>query len=57
MDTKLSKLDAVLNGIFDVADGDLLVSNAETGLTDFSLNEKFAKKLEEVSKHVAGLAN
>ena len=57
VDTKLLKLDAVLNGIFDVADGDLLVSNAETGLTNVSLNEKFAKKLEEVSKCVAGLAN
>ena len=57
MDTKLSKLDAVLNGIFDVADGDLLVSNAETGLTDFSLNKKFAKKLKEVSKRLTGLAN
>ena len=57
LDTKLSKLDAVLNSIFDLADGDLLVSNAKTGLTDFSLNEKFAKKLEEALKRVAGLAN
>ena len=57
VDTKLSKLDAVLNSIFDIADGDLLVSNVETGLTDFSLNEKFAKKLEKASKCVVGLAN
>ena len=38
-------------------DGNLLVSNAEMGLTDFSINEHFAKKLEEASKRVAGLAN
>ena len=57
LDTRLSKLNALLNNIYDVADGNLLVSNAETGLTDFSINEKFAKKLEEASKHVAGLAN
>ena len=49
VDAKLSKLDAVLNSIFDVVDGDLLVSNTETGLSDFSLNKKFAKKLEEAS--------
>ena len=52
IDTKLSKLDAVLNSIYDLADGNLLVSNAETGLTDFSINERFAKKLEEASKRV-----
>ena len=57
VDTKFLKLDTVLNSIFDVVDGDLLVRNAETGLTDFSLNEKFANKLEEASKCVARLAN
>ena len=57
IDTKLSKLDAVLNSIYDLADGNLLVSNAEMGLTDFSINECFAKKLEEALKRVAGLAN
>ena len=40
-----------------MADGNLLVSNAETGLTNFSINERFAKKLEEASKYVAGLTN
>ena len=54
---RLSKLDALLNNIFESADGDMLVSNAETGLTDFSINKKFAKKLEDASKRVAGLAN
>ena len=57
VETKLLKLDTVLNGIFEVADGDLLVSTTKTILTNFSLNEKFAKKLKEASKHVAGLAN
>ena len=57
LDTRLSKLDALLNNIYDVADGNLLVSNTETGVTDFSINEKFAKKLKEASKRVAGLAN
>ena len=57
LDCKLSKLDTLLNQIYDLADGNLLVSNAETGLTDFSINEKFARKLEDTSKRVAGLAN
>ena len=57
LDMRLSKLDALLDNIFVLADGDILVSNAETGLTDFSINEKFAKKLEDASKLVAGLAN
>ena len=33
-----------------------MVSNGETGLTDFSINEKFARKLEDASKRVAGLS-
>ena len=49
IDMKMSKLDAVLNSIYDLADGNLLVSNAETGLTDFSINEWFAWKLKEAS--------
>ena len=57
LDTRLSKLNALLNNIYEVADGNLLVSNTEMGLTDFSINEKFAKKLKEASKRVAGLAN
>ena len=47
LDCKLSKLDTLLNQIYDLADGNLLVSNVETGLTDFSINEKFARKLED----------
>ena len=57
IDTKLSKLNAVLNSIYELADSNLLVSNAEMGLTNFSINERFAKRLEEASKRVAGLAN
>ena len=57
IDTKMSKLDAVLNSFYELANSNLLVSNAETGLTDFSINERFARKLDEASKQVAGLAN
>ena len=57
LDCKLSKLDTLLNQIYELADGNFLVSNAEIGLMDFSINEKFARKLEDTSKCVAGLAN
>ena len=56
LEGKLSKLDILLNQIYELADGNLLVSNGETGLTDFSINEKFARKLEDASKRVAGLS-
>ena len=45
-----------MNQIFDIADSNLILTDARTGLNDFSMNEAFAKKLDDLSKMVTGLA-
>ena len=57
LNIQLSKLNCLLNKIYDLADNDLLMSNAKTGLNDYSISEKFMKKLEKTSKLVISMAN
>ena len=45
-----------MNQIFEIADSNLILTDAKTGLNDFSMNEAFAKKLDSLSKNVTGLA-
>ena len=45
-----------MNQIFDIADSNLILTDAQTGLNDFSMNESFAKKLDKLSKTVTGFA-
>ena len=40
-----------------MADCDLILSDARTGVNDFRVNEHFAKKLDDVSKRLASLSN
>ena len=56
LDIKMSKLNQQLLAIYDLADCDLILSDARTGLNDFHLNETFAKKLEDISKKLASLS-
>ena len=57
LNSKLSELNVLLNKIYDLAHNDLLMTNAETGLNDYTMSEKFVKKLQDTSKIVVGLAN
>ena len=57
LNIKLYKLDTLMNQIFEIADSNLILTYAKTGLNDFSMNESFAKKLNSVSKNVHSLAN
>ena len=57
LNIQLSKLNCLLNKIYDLADNDLLMSNAKTGLNDYTISEKFVKKLEKTSKLVISMAN
>ena len=45
-----------MNQICEIADSNLILTNAKTGLNNFSMNEAFAKKLDSLSKNVTGLA-
>ena len=52
----LYKLDCLMNQIYEIADSNLILTDARTGLNNFTMNELFAKKLDDISKHVTGLA-
>ena len=56
LNIKLSKLNKQLLVIYDIADCDLILSDAWTGVNDFRVNETFTKKLEDVSKWLASLS-
>ena len=42
--------------IFNLADTDMIVHDAESGLNDYSKNLKFADELDDISKHLVGLS-
>ena len=56
IDIKVKKLDQLLERIEELADCDVLVSDAQTGLNDYGMNLKFAKKLQHVSKQLDEMA-
>ena len=56
LNTKLYKLSTLMNKIYEIADSNLILTDARTGLNDYSMNEAFAKKLDEVSKQVCSLS-
>ena len=56
LDIKLSKLNKQLLAIYDIADCNLILSDAWTGVNDFHVNKTFAKKLDDISKWLASLS-
>ena len=50
LDVKIRRIKHSLNNIFEIADSDLIVSDAKTGLNDFSINHQFADQLDNLSK-------
>ena len=42
--------------IFNLADTDMIVCDAESGLNDYSKNLKFTDKLDDILKHLVGLS-
>ena len=57
LNSKLAQLKVLLDKIFDLANNDLLLSNAETGLNDYSMSKNFIRKLQDTSKVVSDLAD
>ena len=39
----MAKIDQILKRIYDIADNDLLVTDAKSGLNDFSMNMAYVK--------------
>ena len=56
LDVKLRMMRTLMNGIFDIADSNLIISDAKSGLNDFSMNHDFADKLDSLAKEVLGLS-
>ena len=54
---KLAQLKVLLDKIFNLANNDLLLSNAEIRLNDYSMSEHFVKKLQDTSKVVSDVAD
>ena len=57
LDMKLEMMRHVMNNIFDMADSNLVLTDAKSGLNDFSMNYEFADKLDNLSKDIHGLAD
>ena len=54
--TRKAKLQEMLLKIFKLADNNILVCDRETGLNDYTKNEKFADELDDIAKHLVGLS-
>ena len=50
MDAKLDKIETLLNGLYDIAQNDMIVANRDTGINDYDMQYKFASKLEVLAK-------
>ena len=48
IDAKLDKLHTLINGIFELADNDLIIANRDTGINDYDMQFKFAEKLDNI---------
>ena len=46
-----------LNKLYDLADNDLVICDWRTGLNDFSINLKFADKLEDLAKALVTMSS
>ena len=54
--TRKRKLLELMVKIFNLADTDMIVCDAESGLNDYSKNLKFADELDDISKNLIGLS-
>ena len=56
LDIRMEKIEDELHSIFDIADCNMIISNSQTGFSDFSMNETFADKLDATSVMLKGCA-
>ena len=57
LDLRIKKVKHMLNSIYDVACSNLVLTDAEAGVQDFSMNYYFADKLKKLSKTIMNFAN
>ena len=56
LDIRMEKIEDELHSIFDIADCNMIISNSQTGFSDFSMNETFADKLDATAVMLKGCA-
>ena len=56
MEIKLTKMRQIMNNIFEIADSNLIITDAKSSLNDYTMNHAFADKLDNISKEVIGLS-
>ena len=52
----IKKVNILMEQIFEIANCDLIVTDANKGIMDYELNHKFTKKLDKLSKEFASLS-
>ena len=52
LEVRIKKLQHMMNSIYDIASSNLVLTDAESGTNDFSMNYYFADKLDKLSKHI-----
>ena len=53
----MDKLYMLIDGIYELADNDLIVAERESGVNVYDMQYNFANKLEEVAKKLIKLSN
>ena len=56
MDIKLTKMQQIMNSIFEIADTNMIITDAKSGVNDYTMNHVFADRLDNISKEVIGLS-
>ena len=56
-DARQEKLLKMLNRMYDLADNDLVICDRQTGLNDYTMNKKFADKLDNLAKVLVSMSN
>ena len=57
LEVRIGKLNKMLGKVQELADCDLVVSDAKTGVNDYSMNLRLSRKLQDVAKALETTAN
>ena len=56
MDIKITKIQQIMNSIFEIADTNMIITDAKSGVNDYTMNHVFADRFDNISKEVIGLS-
>ena len=56
LDSRQEKILKMLNRLYELADNDLVICDRRTGLNDYTMNKKFADKLDNLAKFLLSMS-